>query len=542
MTEQSEREPLHTEQLNFTYGSAQDHESHIPKSRPSLLRTIFPCLALWCVTFISSLDTTIVAVLMGNISSYFKAAEKSSWLGSTYLLSVCCTAPLYGRLCDTFGHKRSMVVAVSIFLAGTFWCGAARSINELLVARALAGIGGGGLSTISSVIMSSIVPLRSRGLFQGLTNIMYGLGGATGAPLGGILLDVVGWRGCFYIQVPVLALSLLLIFALIERDEATHFAPNENTWTRIKSVDIFGLITYAMIPLSALIALDLISSRNMPVGSAPVLACVVIAVVSLLLFIYFESRAKMPLISFEVLSRRTAWSSLWGCLFLTTASYAFNFNFPLFFQVVGRLAPSDLGTRMIPSGLSIGFSSMLTGLYIRKHGRYYKYNLFFISIACLACIPVAFYRTDPPTITPFVLNVFMTMGQSSYLVCTLVALIHCVKPDQIGVATGMSYLFRSAGQVLGVVLSGGLFQITLLNELQYRIVGPGSDDLISQLRHDSTLIPQLPLDLQNEALASYANALHRVFIFVNISYVFSVVLFVFVEDLSLDDHPHEENH
>lgn len=537
----NESEPLNSGQLNFTYGSAQDHESHVPKHEPSLLNTLLPCLALWCLAFIANLDTTIVAMLMGNISSYFKAAEKASWLGSTYLLSVCCTAPLYGRLCDTFGHKRCITLAVCLFLAGTVWCGAARSMNELLLARTLAGMGGGGLSTIASVIMSSLVPLRSRGIYQGLTNIMFGLGGATGAPLGGILLDIVGWRGCFFMQVPALAFSLLLVFTLLERDEATHFAPDENTWTRIKSVDISGLITYTAIHLSALIALDLISTRSMAVTSGPVLGCLVAAVVSLILFIFCEYRAKMPLISFDVLSLRSAWSSLWGCLFLTTAYYGYNFHFPLFFQVVGQMSPSDLGVRMIPAGVTIGLASLVAGLYIRKHGRYYKFCLFFMSIACLACVPMSFYRTNPPTVTPFVLNVLMTMGQSSYLVCTLVALIHTVRPNQIGVATGMSYLFRSAGQVLGVVISGGIFQINLLRELQYRFLGPGSDDLISQLRHDSTLIPQLPTELQTEALASYANSLHLVFIFVNLCYVASLGFFLFVEDVPMDEHPRRDD-
>ncbi|WFD20683.1 hypothetical protein MCAP1_002934 [Malassezia caprae] len=532
-----ESEPLNPEQINFTYGSAQDHESHVPKREPSLLNTLLPCLALWCLAFIANVDTTIVAMLMGNISSYFKAAEKASWLGSTYLLSVCCTSPLYGRLCDTFGQKRSFTLAVCIFTVGTVCCGAARSMNELLLARTLAGMGGGGLSTIASVIMSSLVPLRSRGIYQGLTNIMFGLGGATGAPLGGILLDRVGWRGCFFMQVPALLFSLFLIFTLLERDEATHFAPNENTWTRIKSVDIFGLLTYTMIHLSALIALDLVSTRNMAVTSGPVLGCMASVVVSLILFIYCESRAKMPLISFEVLSLRSAWSSLWGSLFLTMAYYGYNFHFPLYFQVVGQMSPSDLGLRMIPAGVTIGVASLAAGLYIRKHGRYYKFCLSLIFIACLACVPMSFYRVDPPKVTPFVLNVLMTMGQSSYLVCTLVALIHTVRPDQIGVATGMSYLFRSAGQVLGVVLSGGIFQITLLRELQYRILGPGSDDLISQLRHDSTLIPELPAELQSEAIASYANSLHLVFILVNLCYVASLGFFLFVEDAPVDEHP-----
>mgnify|MGYP001759586465 FL=1 len=498
-------------------------------------------MALWCITFISSLDTTIVAMLLGNISSYFKAAEKSSWLGSTYLLSVCCTAPLYGRLCDTFGHKRSLILAVSIFLVGTFWCGASRSMNELLLARTFAGIGGGGLSTITSVIMSSLVPLRSRGLFQGMTNIMYGLGGATGGPLGGILLDIVGWRGCFFIQIPALAIALTLIFTLIERDEAAHFAPDENTWTRIKSVDFLGLISYAMIHISALVALDLISTRMMAVTSGPVLGCMATALLCLVLFMYFECRAKLPLISFEVLSLRTAWSSLWGCLFLTMAYTAFNFNFPLYFQVVGQMAPSDLGIRMIPAGVTIGFSSIMAGLYIRKHGRYYKCCLLFICIACLTCIPLTTYRTNPPTVSPFILNIFMTMGQSWYLVCSLIALIHTVRPNQIGVATGMSYLFRSAGQVMGVVIPGGIFQVNLLRQLQSRILGPGSDDLISQLRHDSTLIPQLPTELQNEALASYGDALHLVFIFVNLCYVACIAFFIFVEDVSLEEHPNDRD-
>lgn len=519
------------------YGAAEAQPPrNVRKEDTSFVHVLLPCTAMWCVTFIGSLDTTIVAMLLGTISSSFLAAERASWIGSTFLLSVCCTAPLYGRLSDIFGRKRSLLLAVSVFLIGTLLCGLARSMNQFLIARTLAGLGGGGLNTLNSVIMSSLVPLKSRGVYQGLSNIVYGLGVGTGAPLGGLLNDKIGWRGAFYVQIPFLLVALLALSCFLEHDEGIHFGPGDSIWRRLKDVDILGLALFACVPISFLLAFDLVSVQNAPLSDMYVMTAIFIALIAFVLFLAVErTLPRFPLLSFSILSIRSVWSTASANFFISMALISFNYFFPFFFQTVAQMPASDVGLRMMPASFAIGVGSLAAGFYMRHYGRYYGYLCVSVVVLCLSCLPMAFYSSNPPKLLPFVFNVPLTFSQAGFFTCALVALVHVVGQESLGVATGMNYLFRSTGQVMGISLSGFLLQWTLSDELGKRILGPGSDELILQIRHDSTILPSLPADLRHEALLSYTSALHNVFLFIIGCYVCTMILSFFVENKHLDE-------
>lgn len=518
------------------YGTVeQQASSSSTEQNVSFRNLIVPCLAMWCVTFISSVDTTIVAMLVGNISSAFLAAERASWIGSTFLLSVCCTAPLYGRLSDIFGRKRSLLLAVSIFTLGTAWCGLARSMTEFLMARILAGLGGGGLNTLTSVILSGLVPIKLRGVFQGFANIVYGLGVGTGAPLGGMLNDTIGWRGAFFVQIPVLLIALTALVFALEHDESAHFEPGESLWRRIKDVDVLGLFLFSCVPITLLHAFDMVSVRNMPLSDPYVITLLSASIGFLIVFLVVEYHIpRLPLVSFPILSIRTGWSSLVANFFASVGLFSYNYFLPFFFQTVAGLSASDVGVRMMPASLAIGFGSLVAGVYMRHFGRYYRYlNVCSIALV-LTCFPTMFYFINPPIVTPFVLNVLMAFAQAGFLTCSLVALIHVVNNKSLGVATGMCYLFRTAGQVFGVSFSGCIMQLTLTRQLNQRILGPDSEELVQRIRHDSTILPSLPEDLRHEALQSYAYALHAVFVFIVLCYFVAMIFTFFVEDKHFD--------
>ena len=138
--------------------------------------------------FLAAADQTIVASSYGTIGSDLRALNNTSWIATAFFLTVTAFQPLYGKLSDIFGRKPALLFAYAVFGLGCLWCGLARSMPELIAARALSGIGGGGMTTVVSIIMSDIVPLRERGLYQGLLNIIYATGSSTGAPLGGCRL------------------------------------------------------------------------------------------------------------------------------------------------------------------------------------------------------------------------------------------------------------------------------------------------------------------------------------------------------------------
>lgn len=130
---------------------------------------------VWIGVFLAALDSTMVATLQTTIASEFKKNNLSSWLGTSYLLSVAAFQGLYGRISDIVGRKQASIFAVSMFTFGTILCSFAPSMETIIVGRAIAGIGGGGLTTLSSIICSDLVSLRQRGTFQGLANCLFGI-------------------------------------------------------------------------------------------------------------------------------------------------------------------------------------------------------------------------------------------------------------------------------------------------------------------------------------------------------------------------------
>lgn len=159
----SQQESAATEQTPLLRGRQQ----------ASANRKLYAAIAaIWLSLFLAALDGTVASTLLAPITSSFNAAEKAPWLGTSFLLSVCAFSPLYGRLSDGFGRRNALLTAMFIFTLGTAACAVAPGIDMLIYARALAGVGAGGVLTTSSIICSDLISLRKRGLFQGVTNIV----------------------------------------------------------------------------------------------------------------------------------------------------------------------------------------------------------------------------------------------------------------------------------------------------------------------------------------------------------------------------------
>ncbi|KDN36089.1 MFS general substrate transporter [Tilletiaria anomala UBC 951] len=486
------------------------------------LRALIPILtACWVPVFVGSLDSTIVATLLTSISSSFKSSEQSAWLGSAFLVSVACFTPIYGRLCDVIGRRYTMLIALGLFTLGTTLCGTATSMNMLIAARAIAGMGAGGVTTTSSVVMSDLVPIKTRGLLQGLTNIIFGIGGGLGGPVGGWLNDTLGWKPAFLIQLPVLAIAFILILIYFENKPRAvrvggHHA-NESKWTQLKRIDALGSLTLLIGVSAPLIALSLISANDRPVTDGTVLGGLILGPIFVGLFVFVEARvAVKPIMPLYLLQQRTGLSHALANFFLSFASFASLYNVPLYFQAVRLESASDAGLHLLPYSIALSVSSVTAGAYMRKYGRFYSYTI--VSSCLMIVTPVMFCivvgREDVwPDWAFYPMFLPAGWGGAAVLTTTLIALINSVSRADIAVATSMSYLFRNTGQILGVSLSGLLLQSLLKRQLQQTLGHlPHAAELISQIRHETSVIKTLPSDIRAEAVRAYASALRWVFV------------------------------
>ncbi|TYJ52479.1 hypothetical protein B9479_006912 [Cryptococcus floricola] len=500
------------------------------------------CISMWVCSFLNAFDGVVVATLLGPISSSFKATNMASWLGTSYMLSVCCFTPIYGRLCNIIGRQYSMLLALTLFTLGNFFCSIAPSMNTLVAARALAGMGGGGLSSVGSTIMSDIVPITHRGIFQGLGNLAWGAGMGLGAPVGGVISDYLNWRWAFWFQIPILLLGVYLVHAnvryTIPSSPASGSAtPNgtsaQTPYQLFKRIDFMGCILLAGWVGSALVAVSLKTNSTaeeaLDWGHPIILSLFSASAVLFVLFLLVELKwAAEPIMPFELLVSRTPVAVAINNFVLSAQNYATLYSVPLFFTTVRQMSTSNAGAHLVPGSIMGMFGSLGTGIIVRYTKKYYWLNTFCALVGVVGTVLIATWDTTTSEWMLWSNMAFGSFSMGAVTTLTIVALIADVGPEHVAVATSLSYVFRTIGQVLGVSLSGALTQAVIERELELRIQGPDAEKaspivfleyqslqtvkIIAAIRESSQSIRYLDEPLKTIAILSYQKALRAVFI------------------------------
>ncbi|OWZ29452.1 multidrug resistance protein fnx1 [Cryptococcus neoformans AD2-60a] len=517
-------EPNYSEDIETT----DEHKLSYNRVGLSARRFWVLCASMWVASFLNAFDGTVVATLLGPISSSFKATNMASWLGTAYMLSVCCFTPIYGRLCNIIGRQHSMLLALAIFTTGNLLCAVAPSMEALIAARALAGMGGGGLSTVGSTIMSDIVPITHRGIFQGLANLAFGGGMGLGAPIGGLINDSLNWRWAFWVQIPVLLFASYLIHSNVRYDVPSRpgsgaATPNpaatekQTTMQLFKRIDFLGCFLLAGWVGAALIAISLninSTATNAWNWSDPVIiALFTTSAVLFVLFLFVEFKwAAEPVMPFELLVSRTPVAVAINNFVLSMANFAILYSVPLYFTAVRQMSASNAGAHLIPNSFVGMIGSLGTGLIVRRTHKYYWLNTFCACFGVIGSFLISTWEFGTSEWMLWTNMSFTSFSMGAVTTLTIVALIADVGPEHVAIATSLSYVFRTIGQVLGVALSGALTQAVLARELEKRIQGHNAEETIASIRESSASIRYLPEPLKSIAIASYQKGLHAVFI------------------------------
>ncbi|CAL1702255.1 unnamed protein product [Somion occarium] len=464
-----------------------------PLNKVSRTDLIWVLAGLYSAVFLGALDGTIVATLLSPIGSYFNESNRASYIGTSYLLSVCCFTPLYGRLSDILGRKGAMLLALSLFGSGTLLCGLAPSMDALIAARAVAGMGGGGVMTVSSIAVTDLIPLRQRGLYQGMTNILFGLGAGLGGPLGGWMNDTWGWRSAFLLQMPILVFSFLLVIAKVSirlPDEVQ----NQPIRIKLQRLDFLGSITLVSTVGCLLLGLSLKSTEELPWTHPLVWGLLVASIVWAVLFVLVEARwAPFPVMPIRLVTQRTPLAVSLSNLFGSAAAFSMIYNVPLYFSAVRLDNSTDAGLHLLPHSFAISTGSVFAGWIMRKTGKLYTLTLVSSGLTVFATVMIALWDENTSGFHLW-FDIFpQGLGMASVITTTLIAMIANVVKEDFAVATGITYLFRTTGQVLGVSLSGALLQAILTSKLKERIHGPDAESIIESIRLVDALCTEIHL-------------------------------------------------
>ena len=254
------------------------------------------------------------------IGSSFNAADTVVWLTTAYLVTSTAFQPLYGRFSDLLGRRAMFFVAGGTFMLGCLGCGIAPSMVVLDIARALTGLGGGGLITMATIINSDIIPLRNRGMYQAVQNGLHGFGAVCGASMGGVIADTIGWRWCFLCQVPISLAGLIVAYFVIENPPLQEGGEGSQfVW---RQIDLSGAVLLVL-GLSVQLAAFSLGGNQYPWSDSRVIFCLVCSVVILAIFGLVELRTRaLPVMPMYMLKGKAVISNMISNVLVGMSSYA----------------------------------------------------------------------------------------------------------------------------------------------------------------------------------------------------------------------------
>ncbi|PLB45472.1 MFS multidrug transporter [Aspergillus steynii IBT 23096] len=474
--------------------------------------------------FLSAADQTIIMASYGQIGSDLKALNLTSWIATSYFLTLTSFQPLYGKLSDIFGRKACLLWAYAIFGVGCLFCGLAQNIHQLIAARVFQGIGGGGMTTVVSILMSDIIPLRDRGVWQGVINIIYATGSGTGAPLGGVLADYIGWRWAFIAQVPLCIIAFAAVSFMLDlpSQEDSHWK------TKLRRIDFPGAIVLVGAVFGFLLGLDRGSnvSWSLPITIISLSVSAALFVLFVVVEVYY---AKEPFAPGHIIFDGTFFAA-YGCNFFSFGGWiAGLFYIPLYFQAVDGVSATVAGLRLLPSILSGVTGSLFAGFMMKWTGRFY-----WLTVASYAFLTMGvtliflFSGGAGENLGAIILGTMAaSFGNGTGVTTTLISLISNSTPEDQAVVTACSYLFRSLGSVIGLSLSSTVVQQILRNRLRYALRDSKDiDRIVDGVRQSLDFIKTLDPAVGKIVRSCYGWATNKGFAF-----LIGTVFFAFVSSL-----------
>jgi len=457
--------------------------------------------------FLASMESTVVATAMPTIVGQLGGLEHYSWVFSAFMLASTTTVPLYGKLSDLYGRRNLYVLAMALFLVGSILCGLANSMTTLIFARAIQGIGAGGIMPLAFILIGEMFTLEQRARMQGFFSGVWGVSSIAGPLLGGFLVDQLSWRWIFYINVlPGLLAAALVAFGW--RDQARgHARP---------AIDYAGaaLLTVSVVML----LLGLVEF-----GTTQSWMLILFAIVLFILLIWVERRAADPVLPLSLFRDRlfstaTAHGILTGWALFGSISFI-----PLFVQAVLGTSATQAGITITPMLLGWVTASIIGTRLLLTVG-YRKLGLIGTATFTVGAFLMSWIGINSSQISLMIFVTLMGVGMGLSIPAFLIAVQTSVDRRQLGTATSTLQFSRSIGGTLGVSVMGAALSAQLASHLNPELVRQLLDPLASA-----------QLVIEEGARAAMADAIHLVFVIAFGAAVLAMVVVFFTPHKELSE-------
>lgn len=375
------------------------------------------------------------------------------WIGGAYVLAKAATGPIWAKCSDIWGRKPALLGAVGVFAVASIIAAASTSMRMLIAARALQGTAGSGLFQLVTITISDLFSMRSRALYLGLLGMMWVLAGLAGPLIGGAFTQLVSWRWCFWINLPVCGIAFVALLLFLDVHN-----PRTKLSEGIKAVDWFGTLSILAVTLLLLLGLDF-GGAIFPWNSSKVICLIVFGTLMIGFFLFSQKRlAKYPLMPLTMFKN---WSN--NATFLVSCAQSMvaigaEYYLPLYFQSVKQSSPLRSGILIVPMMVVEASVDIMVGILIHKTGRYREIIWVGVTLMTLGTGLYINFQTDTSIATIIGFEIIAGIGTACLFQAPMIAVQNTVSRADTASATATLAFSGNLASSLSIVLGGVVFQ------------------------------------------------------------------------------------
>ncbi|MFC9327421.1 DHA2 family efflux MFS transporter permease subunit [Kitasatospora sp. NPDC057015] len=495
-----------------------------PPTPPSLSRrqtnVVFVTIVLGML--MAALDQTIVSTALPTIVADLGGGGHMAWVVTAYLLAETVSTVLVGKFGDLFGRKVVFQVSAVVFIAGSVISGAANGMAVLIVGRAVQGFGGGGLMVTAMALIADVIPLRERGKYQGALGAVFGVTTVVGPTLGGLFTDHASWRWCFYVNIPIAAVMIVM---------AARTIPSVRAAVR-PVIDYLGIVLIALGASGLVLGLEW-GGNEYAWNSAVIIGLFTASVLLLVAFVLVELRAPEPMLPMHLFRNSvftvcSILSFIVGFAMLGAMTYL-----PTYLQFVDGVSATGSGVRTLPMVAGLLGMSMLSGVVVSRTGRY---RIFPILGTAVMALGLFLMSTMGPSTGVWLESLYMFvlgLGIGLAMQVLTIAVQNTVPYHELGTATSGVTFFRTLGSSFGTAVFGTLFTNQLGPNLEAAFAqSPGVPPAAVQ---SPQALRELPPEQAAPFITAYADTINYVFQWVVPVALVGFVVAWFLKEVPLRD-------
>ncbi|KAK3997517.1 putative MFS multidrug transporter [Cladorrhinum sp. PSN332] len=473
---------------------------------PSGLRFVLLLSATFVSMFLVALDRLIISTAIPEITNDFNSVTDIGWYGSAFLLTNCGFQLIFGKLFVVFPVKATFLIAIFIFEVGSALCGAAPNSVAFIIGRAVAGVGAAGIMSGTIVVIVFSVPLHKRPLFQGLFGVVFGISSILGPVVGGAFTSNVSWRWCFYINLPLGAVTFAFIAILLKvPDRETQKLPLRE---KILQLDLLG--TSALLPgtVALLLALQW-GGLEYAWSDRRVVACLVLGILLLMGFIAVQIwKPKTAMLPPHIFKQRSMVAGSFAAAMTGSHMMIFVYFLPLWFQAIKGASAIDSGIKLFPMLLPLVAASIISGAVTTRIGYYMPALLVSVCLVSIGAGLLTTLQVDTPQPQWVGFQVLYGFGLGLGMQVPNLAAQTVLANKDVPIGTSLMLFTQLLGGSVFLSVAQNVFNSKLTEKLS-RLPGYSPGLLMSN--GATSLVKQFPESVRPEALVQYNEALREVF-------------------------------